>query len=428
MSDVAELTKQLAAMAATLGGMAEPVEGVAPAPSAGAVTLYNYWSENLDGLKSPKLNAQYRTAICHLENRVRRCDDHGLIVVPLKRQKRRSAVRLMGPRQCPKCRVVANGLRVIAESPDDIEPAETESSIDRRSRSITNTPRASELNVNILTAWVCQLNTDGFSAETSRRLLTQVRGVLYAMVDAGENVRPPRRMPGTQRGRKRIRLVAPEDIAAVYEATKHARRWSPVWWRTLICGTALYGFRPSEITSILWKGPKREDIREGIYWGQKPPHDELREGGIENAHGWTVYLPGKQRRIKPDPLILPNSRVWREHLIAAKKLKNATGQVLPMSDTPGDYTTDEPAFRAEFARLKVRAGVSRAWTFRDLRRNVETRFARQFDAADAMALTGHANRSVSGQSYLDLVVRLVDEVDKFELTTLFLKPSTEATK
>lgn len=400
--ELTSLKRQLAEMAETLGSLTEPAEGVAPAPSAGEVTLFDYWAEHLDGLKSPKLNAQYRTAVCHLQNRVRKCDRCGLVIVPLKRRKRRAAVRLMGPRKCPKC-------------PD-------------KTGSITNTPRANEFTVSILSAWVYQLIADGYSAETSRRSLVQVRGVLNAMVDAGEAIRPPRRMPGIQRGRKRIRLVSDSDIAGVYAAAEHARRWSPVWWRTLICGMTLYGFRPSEITSIMWRGPRREDIREGVYWGRKPPHDELREGDISHAHGWTVYLPGKQRRIKPDPLILPNSRVWREHLTAAKKLKNKTGQVLPMGEEPGDYTTDEDAFRAEFRRLKILAGISRPWTFRDLRRNVETRFARQFNAADAMALTGHATRSVSGQSYLDLVVRLIDEVDDFELTRLFESKATTKPK
>jgi integrase len=392
--DLKALRRQLAEMAVTLGSLTEPAEGGAPLPSAGEVTLYEYWSTHLDGLKEAKLNAQYRTAICHLQNRVRKCDECGLVILPLKRLRKRAPVKLIGGRRCVIC-----------------------------SGSISNTPVAREFTVNVLSAWVSQLVTDGYSPETAGRILVQIRGVLNAMADAGEDIKPPRRMPRIQRGRKRIRLVADEDILAVYQSAENAKRWSPTFWRTLICGMTLYGFRPSEITSIMWKGPKREDIREGIYWGQKPPHDELRQANVTHPHGWTVYLPGKQRRIKPDPLILPNSKVWAEHLKAAKTLRNGSGQVLPIGTEPGDYTTAEDDFRAEFARLKKLAGVSRHWTFKDLRRNVESRFARQFTSADAMALTGHAQRSVSGQSYLDLVLRLIDEVDQFELTELFKEKS-----
>jgi integrase len=384
------LTAQLAEMQATLGRLAGPAEGSGNPPSAGEVSLYDFWLKHMDGKKPPKLNEQYRTALAHLNNRVRNCDDCGTVIIPLKRKHRREKTEFMQRRTCLLC-----------------------------SGSTQCTPVASELTVNLLTAWVSQLLSDGYSAATSRRLLTQIRAILNAMVDAGENIRPPRRMVDLPRSRRSIRLVSETDIGAVYRATSVARQWDPQWWKTLLCGMVLYGFRPSEITSIQWKGEKRHDLREGIYWGKKPPHDELRDADIVNPHGWLVYLPGKQAKVKPDPLILPLSRVFREHLLATRKLTNGTGQILPVTTDRGDYTLDEDAFRAEFKRIKQAANVTKPWTFRDLRRNCESRFARQFTSDDAKALTGHARRDVSGQSYLDLVLRLVDEVDRFTLTQLF---------
>ena len=383
------LTQQLADMQATLGRLAGPAEGSSP-PSAGEVDLLEFWLQNMDGRKPQKLNEQYRTALAHLYNRVRKCDNCGTVIVPQKRKRKREKTEFLNRRKCVQC-----------------------------SGSTQCTPVASEFTVNLLTAWVSQLLTDGYSAATSRRLLTQIRAIMNAMVDAGSDLRPPRRMVDLPRSRRSIRLVSPDDIGRVYRATDIAKRWPPQWWKTLLCGMVLYGFRPNEITSIQWKGEKRHDLREGIYWGRKPPHDELRDADIVNPHGWLVYLPGKQAKVKPDPLILPLSKVFRDHLLAARKLKNGNGQVLPVTSDRGDYTLDEDAFRAEFKRIKQVANVTKPWTFRDLRRNCESRFARQFTSDDAKALTGHARRDVSGQSYLDLVLRLVDEVDRFELTKLF---------
>jgi integrase len=386
------LTQQLADMQATLGRLAGPAEGSSP-PSAGEVDLFEWWERHIKERRySDRVQAQYEATICHLYNRIRKCDDCGVFVLPSRRVKGCRSVSYMKRRKCPEC--------------------------ERYTLSI---PTACELNGSLLLTWVWQLIADGYSEATARRQLAQVRALLNSMFDAGFDVRAPRRMKDLPRVARRIRLVSEEDINAVYQAAAVAKIWPPVWWRTLICGLTLYGFRVGELTSIKWKGThdREYQLREGIYFSRKPPHDELRHAGVEHPHGWLVYLPRKQAKVKPDPLILPLSEVFANHLRAVKSLKNASGQILPIADCEGNYTIREDEFRDEFKRIKAAAGITRPWTFKDLRRNCESRFARQFTPEDAKALTGHAVRDVSGQSYLDLVIRLVDQVDKFELTTIF---------
>lgn len=392
MSNLDALTKQLAAMAATLGELTEPVEGGdAPAPSAGEVTLYDFWSTNLDGLKSEKVDGQYRNTLCQFQNRVRKCDECGVVIVPLKRPAQRTAARLMRSRNCPKC-----------------------------SRSCRTTPTAHELTTNLLGAWVSVCISDGYSAVTSRRWLAQIRAVLNDMVDRGiDGVRAPRRMTGLPQGARNIQLVDPAEIRAVYEACEVAKLWDPVFWRTLIVGLTCYGFRIGEITSIKWRGVKVGVAKEGVFFGKTPPTVQLRLAGVNHPHGWLVYVPRKQAAAKPDPLILPLSRVFRQHLLAARSLKNETGQVLPISQEAGNYTLREPEFRAEFQRIRLAAGVKAKWTFKSLRATCETFYGDQFGSDDAKALTGHADRTVSGQSYDEKSKRFCRQVDQFKLNELF---------
>jgi hypothetical protein len=95
------LTAQLAEMQATLGRLAGPAEGSGNPPSAGEVSLYDFWLKHMDGKKPPKLNEQYRTALAHLNNRVRNCDDCGTVIIPLKRKHRREKTEFMQRRNMP---------------------------------------------------------------------------------------------------------------------------------------------------------------------------------------------------------------------------------------------------------------------------------------------------------------------------------------
>lgn len=390
-AELTSLKRQLDEMAKTLGTLTEPAEEGGSPPRSGAVTLYDFWSDKMDGLKAPKVNAQYKSAICHLANRLRRCDDCGIVLAPLKRPSVRMKSRLMRSRNCPAC-----------------------------SRSTTTTPPASELTVSLLTAWVSQLITDGYSAETSRRFLAQIRAVLNAMVDAGQDVRPPRRMTGLARGASNIVLAPAAEIRAVYQSCDVAKLWSPVFWRTLLCGLTLYGFRVGELTSMKWKGERIGSVREGVSFGKTAPAVQLRIAKIKFPHGSLVYLPSKQSALKPDALIQPLSSVWKRHLLAARKLRNKTGQILPITaDDPGNYELREPEFRDEFKRIQLAAGVRSGWTFKALRSTFETYYGTQFSPESARGLSGHADRSVSGVSYNEKVLRWIDEVDRFELNKIF---------
>jgi hypothetical protein len=391
-AELTALKRQLAEMAVTLGQLTDPAEdGSGPTASAGEVTLFDFWDARLNGLKSAKVNAQYFNAICHLQNRLRKCDTCGVVLCPLRRPAGRSKPRLMRDRKCVIC-----------------------------SRSTSCTPTAKELTGSLLTAWVSQIISDGYSAETSMRFLKQIRAVLNAMLDTGEPVRPPRRMVGLTRGASNIVLVPADEIRATYQACEVAKVWSPVFWRTLICGLTLYGFRVGELTSLMWRGDRIGNVREGISFGQKAPSIQLQIAKITSQHGWLVYLPSKQAAKKPDCLVLPLSKVWRTHLLAARSLRNKTGQVLPISASEkGNYELREPEFRDEFKRIQNAAGVRSGWTFKALRSTFETFYGAQFSTEDARAMSGHADRTVSGVSYNEKVIRWIGQVDQFELNQIF---------
>jgi hypothetical protein len=240
------------------------------------------------------------------------------------------------------------------------------------------------------------------------------------MLDTGEPVRPPRRMVGLTRGASNIVLVPADEIRATYQACEVAKVWSPVFWRTLICGLTLYGFRVGELTSLMWRGDRIGNVREGISFGQKAPSIQLQIAKITSQHGWLVYLPSKQAAKKPDCLVLPLSKVWRTHLLAARSLRNKTGQVLPISASEkGNYELREPEFRDEFKRIQNAAGVRSGWTFKALRSTFETFYGAQFSTEDARAMSGHADRTVSGVSYNEKVIRWIGQVDQFELNQIF---------
>lgn len=233
-------------------------------------------------------------------------------------------------------------------------------------------------------------------------------------------------MVGLARGASNIVLAPAEEIRAVYQACDVAKIWSPVFWRTLICGLTLYGFRVGELTSLLWKGERVGNVREGVSFGKKAPAIQLQIAKVTSPFGWLVYLPSKQSAKKPDALVQPLSQVWREHLLAARALRNKTGQILPITDDErGNYELREPEFRGEFQKIQRAAGVRSGWTFKALRSTFETFYGAQFSTEDARALSGHADRSVSGVSYNEKVIRWRNQVNEFELNQIFEKPKPE---
>lgn len=358
--------------------------------AASVPTLSQFFEAHMAGLKAPKVAGQIRAALTHLENRVRVCDTHGIVIVPLRKQGHSQRVQPI-VRRCPKC--------------------------DASSRNTTGTPKASEFDPTTFDAWVSCMIGDTFSADTCTRYLKQIRSVMWAMVDVDFSLKIPRRMR-VPRGRKSIRLVPEKDLAGFYRATDSATWKSGLWWRVWLSLMVTYGWRPSTATMLLWEGEGRYRPREGVYFGKTAPHDELRQAGVEFPHGSIVVIPSKESGSKPDPLVLPQSKVVRQNLWAAsRQLKDDTGQVLPVGDERGSYALREHQYRNAFRAIQ-KAGGCGDWTPKHLRKTFETRYGTQFTPEDARFVSGHADRSISGRHYLDMTVRIIDQIDRFELSQL----------
>lgn len=357
---------------------------------ASVPTLSQFFSDHMAGLKSAEVDGQYHSAITHFENRVRVCEDHGLVIVPLRKQKPNAGVRPVD-RRCPKC------------------PASS-----RRSTSIAS---AAQISATVIDGWRCIMARDGFSPATCNRFIDQIRSVLWAMHEADLHVKPPRRVTKSE-VRKSIRTVPDAELLACYRSAG-AATWKPAaWWQCLLVLIATYGFRPSTATTLLWRGVEHYQPREGVYFGRKAPHAELQQAGITFANGWLVVLPSKERQHKPDPIVLPLSKAARRELWRARQWKQDGGPVLPvLDDEIVTYKAKEHAFRSDFARIQQSAQCG-GWTLKHLRKNCETRYARQFTPDDARFVTGHADRSISGRHYLDMTVRIIDQIDRFELSQL----------
>lgn len=357
--------------------------------AASVPTLSQFFSEHMAGLKSAKVDVQYRAALTQLENRVRVCDQHGLVIVPLRKQPHGSPLKPIA-RRCPKCPAIR--------------------------RDSTSIPAASEFTATVLDAWRSVMVRDGFSAATCNRYLDQIRSVMWAMFEDDLPVKPPRRITKTK-VRKSIRTVANADLVAFYRSAD-AASWKPAaWWQCLLVLMATYGLRPIDATRMLWQGLEHYTPREGVYFGKKAPHAELAHAGVRFPQGSIVILPSKERQHKPDPIVLPMSTAVRRELWRARSWRDGNDQVLPVTDEPGPYTLAEKRFYADFARIQQAAGVT-GWTPKHLRKNCETRYARQFTPDDARFVTGHADRSISGRHYLDMTVRIIDQIDRFELSQL----------
>lgn len=215
--------------------------------------------------------------------------------------------------------------------------------------------------------------------------------------------------------RKRIRTVTSAELNALYAACGEATwpkhpQFSPVdFWQTAIVLFTLYGPRCKELLGGLpWKGKKVESDWPalGLYFDARCPLDLIEHLGLRCKYGWMVYLPNKQKWIKPDPLVLPLHKVARAHL---DRIAGDRQFVLPISKA-------NKALKAQWDRLLEAAGIAadRRFTRHDLRRTCETRYG---DIGPH--ITGHAPRGVSDRYYRDFAGEIVKAVRTVKVPKAF---------
>ncbi|MHC4877598.1 MAG: tyrosine-type recombinase/integrase [Planctomycetota bacterium] len=352
-----------------------------------SLTPLTWWQNEMRRLQTEKQRKEYRPRLQHVENRVRWCEDcQEAVVCRVPYEKSTAGVEPITPRQCPDC----YGLR------------------------ISYPASCYHFDSAVLLALHRTLVKDGLSISSATGVITYVRAVINSAREAGHDVPVIKRLT-LPKSPKSITLWSLEELrrflAVVDEAVQPTFVDRPGdWWRVWLSLGLLAGMRLSEITALTW-----DDIHEAAI----PPDDELAAAGVKNEAGWLVYLPEKQGAAKPDPLVLPRSRVLADVMQLAAEFPGF--KLAPFSRRPAvKYRNNQGWYKREIKRLRALAGIERSLTAHDLRRTFETYASRQFGRDWALAYDGHADRSVSGTSYCEQVVAFVDKVDEFELNQLLV--------
>lgn len=192
------------------------------------------------------------------------------------------------------------------------------------------------------------------------------------------------------------RLMPRELLGQTYEKSEIA-----VWpqlpglapavvWRLLWVMYATYGFRRRELLRL---------ERSAIHLQPECPNP--RWASISSPHGWLEYVPGKTRRYKPDPLLLPLTATARRHLDAVlQAAPPADGRLLrlPVNGSRLQNTRRD---------IQHAAGIKEPYTFRELRTYAATAWNSLYPGLGEH-VTGHAPRGVHARFYDQWLGRLVD--------------------
>lgn len=261
-----------------------------------------------------------------------------------------------------------------------------------------NSPALSEVGKTELLAfreWLVGLGT--LSARTVNKHLGSLQAIAESCITEGLIGAFPRipRLPENKRGRK---LHLAYEEATALKAACLVAEWprdlpfaASLYWEALVVGFCVYGFRTQEqvayekgSTPLQWA-----DIR----LAEETPHPD---GKAVNRHGWLVYTPQKQKRRKPEPLVLPIIGSYRHHLDAIRP-PEATGPVFPFPLHSVEFYRQWAAIRAE-AEIAPKPGLDGSQPDYDIRhlRKTATRWINDHGASIGMPgigdqITGHAD-------------------------------------
>jgi len=171
-------------------------------------------------------------------------------------------------------------------------------------------------------------------------------------------------------------------------------------WRALIVLLFNYGartqefvaYRRTELPALTWRQ---------VSWDEESPADA---GQCRCRFGWMWYTPAKQKRAKPDPLVLPLNEVAAGHL---RSLATPLGarEELPVFDWPWSpkelYGQWQAIVDAAGVRPKKSLDGSEddEYSLKHLRKTCAT-WHQQHSPGVAPLILGHAKRSVSDEHYV----------------------------
>lgn len=254
------------------------------------------------------------------------------------------------------------------------------------------------------------------SARTANKHLASV-----AAICAAAGVSPPRVRPLPTRASPTVYLTAAE-VGRLYAAAA-AATWpacdrageiidAGLHWQSAIAIWWNYGLRTQELVAIsaghaglTWRN---------IFWDPIPPGG----GRSRSPFGWLCYTPQKQRRRKPQPLILPMPRIVAEHF-------RALGPLRP-GGTIFDWPRAHKSFATQWRKIVAAAGVQPRADFAaddapaavhvsDLRKSCATAHNRNARGVAPLVL-GHAPRGeslVTDRHYINADQLLVDAFETF---------------
>lgn len=252
------------------------------------------------------------------------------------------------------------------------------------------------------------------TAETVKKQWRAIRAILRACCprNSGNKHGRPRaeallddvpcfEISGERRPRRK-RVATDDELARMYlaaDAAKFPRKkqHSPGdYWRAILVTLPTFG-------------PRRDDCllldRREVILSPACPDPDLR---LVNPWGWLSFVPRKTKRTKPDPLILPLTRVVRAHLDLI--LSGTIGdRVFPVGDNRGTW-------RECLIRIQEAAGIEKPFTFHDLRTTANIRWHDLPGSHRAGEdVLGHAPRGVNARNYEESVERLCRLAPAFAL-------------
>ena len=305
-----------------------------------------------------------------------------------------------------------------------------------------NDPLLTEIDRQTLTAFRTWFTADGGgSSRMANKTIQSLEAILLAAADheeeSGYDRRQNRLKPlETQHAAKKFYLSY-EQVEALYrhagaaqwpasfpapvgERIRRPLPFSPAaYFRAAIVMWFTYGMRTQELISY-------SRTMNALTWEQicEDPDTPAEEGQATNEHGWFYYLPEKQKRLKPDPLVLPLSAVAMAHLQSIRP-----PDPLPVTRVfPFPYASD--GFYAAWRRITSAAGVAPKRNLRTgeqaeylpkhLRKTCET-WHDTHKPGIGPVVTGHAERSVSGRHYVNREWQLVEAINGLPQPPAFLQ-------
>ncbi len=162
--------------------------------------------------------------------------------------------------------------------------------------------------------------------ETPHRQIDKSIGCLLACIrwaashDFSVNVPRYRKFQSQKRAARKL-IMSLDQLNALYDSAD-VLNWprrdadgaplsysAATGWRAALVMWVLYGMRTEELVSYT---PSANALTWGQIYDATLTPDE--DGQAQNASGWFAYTPDKQKRTKPQPLVLPLHAVARKHL------------------------------------------------------------------------------------------------------------------